>query len=84
MGQRDLAVGRNCVRSDSGQASVEYVFALFIGLVIALALGGLYRGYSTGGTRRGSAASKTFGRAPYSAPTNGEVGAQCAKDILMH
>jgi hypothetical protein len=72
------------VKGESGQAAVEYVITLFIGLVIVVALGGLYRMYGSGGIRRGSAASKTFGRAPYSAPTNGEVNAQCVKDLLMH
>jgi uncharacterized protein (UPF0333 family) len=72
------------VRGESGQASVEYVFALVIVLVIAGAVGTLHKTYVQGGKRHGSAISKTIGRAPYSAPTAGEVNAQCLKDILMH
>ena len=72
------------MRSESGQASVEYLLALFVGLVIVFALGALYQGYRKGGERLGSPTSKTLGRAPYSAPTNGEVSIQWAKDLLMH
>ena len=72
------------LKSESGQASAEYVIALFVGLAMVLALGALYRGYTEGGVRPGSATSKTLGRAPYSAPTNGEGGALWAKDLLMH
>ena len=72
------------LKSESGQASAEYVIALFVGAVMVLALGALFRGYGTGGGRPGSATSKTLGQAPYSAPTNGEGGILWAKDLLMH
>ena len=74
------------LRSERGQASVEYLAALVIGLIIVLALGGLFRGYSnSGGVRPDSATGKTLRQAPYSLPTNEGGGSmQWAKDLLMH
>ena len=72
------------MKGDSGQASVEYLIAVFVVMVIVFALGALYQGYRRGGERPGSPQSKTLGLAPYSAPTNGEGSILWAKDLLMH
>jgi hypothetical protein len=84
VGQRNFATWFHRLKGEDGQASFEYVAALAVLLVVTLALGGLYRVWRQAGRQSGSPVALTFGRAPYSAPTAGEVNAQCLKDVLMH
>ena len=75
----------NKVSSERGQASAEYVIALFfVGLVVVAALFGLFNYFSSAGSTSGSHNAKIYSRAPYTLPRQGAVSEQWAKDIIVH
>ena len=74
-----------CISSERGQASAEYVIALFfVGLVVVAALFGLFNYFSSAGSTSGSHNAKIYSRAPYTLPRQGAVSEQWAKDIIVH
>jgi hypothetical protein len=69
---------------EQGQASIEYLIAIFVGLVIFCALAGLYMYFSTAGERRESHSGQTYLRAPYTLPFQGAGSEQWLKDLIVH
>lgn len=69
---------------DAGQASAEYVIAVFIGLVIMLALAGLVQHFSAADGRGAKHVAKTYSRAPHTLPHSGIASEQWLKDLIMH
>lgn len=67
-----------------GQASTEYIIAVFVGLAIVLILAGLYGYFAMAGSEQGSHSSKTYLRAPYTLPSQGSGSEQWIKDLIVH
>ena len=80
----DSIYKKSDISSECGQASTEYVIALFVGLVAVLALFVLFSHFSSAGSISGSHSAKTYSRAPYTLPRQGAVSEQWAKDIIVH
>jgi hypothetical protein len=73
-----------CLKCEHGQASAEYVIALFVGLASVLILFGLLSYFSSAGNTVASHSAKTYSRAPYTLPSQGAVSEQWAKDLIIH
>ena len=72
------------ISSERGQASAEYVIALFVGIAVVVALFAAYSHFSSAGSASGSHSAKTYSRAPYTLPGQGAVSEQWAKDLIVH
>ena len=75
---------KKLVVQDFGQASAEYIVAVFIGLVVVLALAGLVKYFSAADGESTGHVAKTYSRAPYTLPNSGAASEQWLKDLIMH